>query len=80
MAARSGVCGVMSLEALWWTDDMADVSPADKDSWKWTAIIMQPEWITAPIVEVVRAATAKKNDLPALSQVRFEALEEGRAA
>lgn len=72
--------GVMPLEALWWTDDMNNFSSTDKDSWKWTAMISQPEWITSEMVEIARTATAKKKDLPALKQVRFEALEEGPAA
>ncbi len=72
--------GVMPLEGLWWADDMADFSALNKDTWKWTAMIMQPEFITAEMVEEAGAATAKKKDLPALSQVRFETFDEARAA
>ncbi|MEM7053000.1 MAG: GyrI-like domain-containing protein [Pseudomonadota bacterium] len=72
--------GVMPLEALWWTDDMADFSPSNKDIWKWTVMIMQPEWITAEMVEEVRNVTANKKDLPALPRLRFESFDEGQAA
>lgn len=72
--------GVMPLEGLWWTDDMADFSPDNKDIWQWTAMIMQPEWITAQLVEEAREQAAKKKSLSALPNVRFQAFEEGKAA
>lgn len=71
--------GVMPLEGLWWTDDMADFSPDNKDIWKWTAMIMQPAWVTADLVEEARRQAAKKKPLPAISEVRFEGFEEGKA-
>jgi hypothetical protein len=72
--------GVMPLEALWWTDDMSSFSVEDKRNWKWTAMIMQPEWVTSDLVEQARSATAKKKALPALDKVRFEPFAEGRSA
>lgn len=72
--------GVMPLEALWWTDDMADFSMDNKAAWKWTAMIMQPDWITADLVAQTRAALAVKKNLPALADLRLETLCEGRAA
>ena len=71
---------VMPLESLWWTDDMAQFSADNKDIWKWTAMIVQPEWVTADIVEAASQAAAKKKELPALADMRFERFEEGRAA
>jgi len=59
---------------------MNNSSPTDNDFWKWTAMIGEPEWITAEMVEDPRAASAKKKDLPALTQVCYETLEEGQAA
>ncbi len=72
--------GVMPLEGLWWTDDMADFSPDNKDIWKWTAMIMQPEWITQELVEEAEEQAARKKDLPALQSLRFLSFEEGKAA
>ena len=37
---------VMPLEGLWWVDDMSQFSQDDKDAWQWTAMIMQPEFVT----------------------------------
>jgi hypothetical protein len=72
--------GVMPLEALWWADDMSAFSPEAKDSWKWTAMIMQPGWVTVDLVEQVRRETAGKKPLPALEHLRFEAYAEGPSA
>ncbi len=72
--------GVMPLEGLWWTDDPADFSPDNKDIWKWTAMIMQPEWVTAELWADARAQAAGKKDLPGAPRMRFESFAEGRAA
>lgn len=70
---------VMPLEGLWWVEDPADFSYTERSGWRWTAMILQPDAITAEAVAAQQVAIAKKKDLPALSRVRFEALEEGRA-
>ena len=71
--------GVMPLEGLWWADDMDDFIARKKDAWSWTMMIMQPEHVTAALVDSVRAEVRKKKDLPALDRVRFETYDEGRA-
>lgn len=71
---------VPPLEGLWWADDMSDFITRRKDRWIWTAMIMQPPWITPEMVEEARALVAKAKDLAALAQVRFEIFEEGKAA
>ncbi len=72
--------GVMPLEGLWWADDMEAFVRASKDLWYWTAMIMQPEFVTETLVAEVSETVSKKKDLPGLSRIRFEAFEEGRAA
>ena len=72
--------GVMPLEGLWWADDMTDFTNGNKDHWQWTAMMMQPEFITPDLVAEARAQTEKKKNLPALPKVRFETWREGRAA
>ena len=42
--------GVMPLEGLWWADDMSQFAVGNKDKWKWTAMIMQPECVTAELL------------------------------
>ena len=71
---------VMPLEGLWWVDDMTKFSTDRKDEWKWTAMIMQPKYVTAEDVNLAVEQVKKKKKLPALSKVRFESFEEGPAA
>ena len=72
--------GVMPLEGLWWSDDMSTFSVDRKEAWKWTLMIMQPEFISRAMVEdAIKQVRAKKNPV-SLPQLRFEAFEEGNAA
>lgn len=71
---------VMPMEGLWWVDDMRTFSAEDKSAWKWTMMIVQPEFVTGGLVEEARAEVAKKKDLPALPRIRFGVYHEGRAA
>lgn len=72
--------GVMPLEGLWWTDDMADFSVGDKASWKWTMMIMQPEFISADMVATAIQDVERKKKPVAISKMRFEVFAEGKAA
>jgi hypothetical protein len=51
---------VMPLEGLWWVDDMAKFSADRKDEWKWTAMIMQPKYVTAEDFKMAAEQVKKK--------------------
>jgi hypothetical protein len=71
---------VPPLEGLWWMPNMADFSLERKADWEWTMMIMQPEWITADLVEQARGEVARKKDDPdALVDLRFAPYHEGLA-
>jgi hypothetical protein len=72
--------GVLPLEGLWWSDDMTTFSVKKKEDWKWTLMIMQPDYITENMVATAREEVERKKNPPALSQVRFAPFHEGRAA
>ena len=72
--------GVMPLEGLWWTDDMAQFTPENKDIWKFTYMIMQPEYVTSDLVDEALEEVKKKKNPSALSRVRFASLHEGLSA
>ena len=72
--------GVMPLEGLWWVEDMDQFTYADKSNWFWTMLILQPEAVTAEVVEAAREKVAKKHNPPLLGQVRLGRLDEGRSA
>lgn len=72
--------GVLPLEALWWSDDLSAFSTGNKDAWKWTVMIMQPEFITRETVQEATEAVAKKKKPVSLPLVRFESFKEGKSA
>jgi hypothetical protein len=71
---------VMPLEGLWWVDDMTKFSADRKDEWKWTALIMQPKYVTADDVKAAVELVKKKKNLVALPKLRFESFHEGPSA
>jgi hypothetical protein len=72
--------GVMPLEGLWWTDDMSLFTTGNKDIWKWTAMIMQPENVTQALFDLAQKQVEKKKELPALPKARFQSFQEGLSA
>ena len=83
MVKKGELCvdyGVLPLEALWWADDMSAFSTGNKDAWKWTVMLMQPEFITPKMVEEATEEVQRKKEPVSLPFVRFEAFKEGKAA
>ncbi len=67
---------VPPLEALWWADDMSAFTANDREAWLWTAMIMQPDWITAKMYDkVAKQASSKLGPPP--DTLRFELFAEG---
>jgi hypothetical protein len=71
---------VMPLEGLWWAEDMSSFASGDRAAWKWTMMIMQPEVVTAELVDTVIGDVAKKKSPAALPLMRLEGFEEGLSA
>ena len=72
--------GVSPLEGLWWSDDMTAFTTGNKAAWKWTLMIMQPEFITPEMVQEATAEVARKKKPVALPLLRFESFTEGKSA
>ena len=72
--------GVLPLEGVWWAQDMSVFKAGDKKSWKWTLMIMQPEYVTAELFEQALVQAAGKKSLPALDRLRLETFHEGLSA
>jgi|WetSurMetagenome_2_1015567.scaffolds.fasta_scaffold140694_2 hypothetical protein len=70
--------GVLPLEGLWWVEDMKKFSIADKSNWKWTSMIMQPEFVTKEIFVNAMKEVEKKKNLTALPKIRFDKFTEGK--
>jgi hypothetical protein len=52
----------------------------DKRNWKWTMMLMQPDFATGEDVQRAIEAAGKKKPLPGLKELRFERYEEGPSA
>jgi hypothetical protein len=72
--------GVMPLEGLWWCDDMASFSVENKDSWKWTLMIMQPSHVTRAIFSEAAEKVSQEKGLAVVDKISFGTYEEGKAA
>lgn len=70
---------VMPLEGLWWADDMSRFSVQDKSNWKWTLMIMQPDFITADMVGAA-ADDLRRKKKPLPDGLRLTTLAEGPCA
>ncbi len=72
--------GVMPLEGLWWSDDMSSFTTGNKEKWKWTLMIMQPEIITESMVNSAIEDVKNKKNPSSLSLVKFKSYHEGKSA
>jgi hypothetical protein len=72
--------GVLPLEGLWWSEDMDAFLLGERNKWKWTAMIMQPEMVLAEQVERAKVELKRRKDPPALPKVRLERYDEGLSA
>lgn len=68
---------VPPLEGLWWADDPADFVARRKDRWRWTMMIMVPDFVDRPLFEAAVEKAKKKFGVPP-SSLRFERFAEGR--
>jgi hypothetical protein len=69
--------GVMPLEGFWRVNGPRAFHETDKSSWKWTAMILQPDFISPEQVERAVNEVRRKKNPAALDRVRFETLNEG---
>lgn len=71
---------VMPLEGLWWADDWSVFLSDDRARWKWTMMIMQPDFLPDEVIKDAIDRVEKKKNLPALSKIRLEKFQEGHCA
>ncbi len=70
--------GVLPLEGLWWMDDNRLFVQEKKETWYWTMMIAQPDFITQDMIGGAKEEVKKKKkDLAPLDEVRFEPYHEG---
>lgn len=70
---------VAPLESLWWADDIGAFEAGDRASWRWTAMIRQPDDVTAELIHRVADEARTRKRLGSTAGVRLEPFVEGRA-
>ncbi|MEV5542197.1 GyrI-like domain-containing protein [Saccharopolyspora shandongensis] len=65
------------LEGLWRADDPSVFITRRKETWEWTMMISQPDWITDDMVRTAIDNVAKKKENAALGDIRLHTLVEG---
>jgi hypothetical protein len=69
---------VMPPEGLWWVgDNPAFTADADRNTWSWTLMIAQPDFITAEQVGTVIEQVKTKKKLPRAGDIRLQTYHEG---
>ena len=71
---------VMPLEGLWWADDMTAFTARAKSNWRWTMMILQPDFIPEGVIVDAISAVRSQKSLSSVEQLRLETLFEGRCA
>lgn len=71
---------VMPLEGLWWSDDLSAFVSNDRAKWKWTMMILQPDFVAPAVIEEAIAQVGRRKRLAAVDELRLETFAEGRCA
>ena len=73
---------VPPLEGLWWTEDPGfdGKPPADKNDFRWTSLIRQPDFVNEEVFTWAAERLAKKKPALDLTKARFLRWEEGLCA
>ncbi len=64
------------LEALWWADDTSSFETRRKDDWRWTIMILQPDFVTTELFAGALDKAGRKLGAPHPG-LRFAPLDEG---
>jgi hypothetical protein len=71
---------VLPLEGLYWCDGRDSFDMERREDWRWTLLIVQPDFVTRTIVkEAVEQLAGRRGRTPALAKLRLSAFQEGKA-
>ncbi|MGO3885060.1 MAG: GyrI-like domain-containing protein [Mycetocola sp.] len=69
---------VMPLEGLWWAEDLSVFTHStDRSQWRWTMMIMVPDWITQDDLRTVESALTAAGKITGTVPVTLGTLAEG---
>ncbi|MDP4089824.1 MAG: GyrI-like domain-containing protein [Bacillota bacterium] len=68
---------VPPLEGLWWIEGSDKFSFTERENWRYTLMIRQPEFVTAELFQQCLMETKRKKNNEKLEEVGFESFTEG---
>ena len=68
---------VPPMEGLWWSSDPNAFRTRSKDDWKWTMMVMVPEWLDKKDFDLAVKKVHDKNPALHVERLRLESLDEG---
>lgn len=68
---------VPPLEGLWWINEGEEFSFEQKDNWKWTLMIRQPEFVTEELFRNAAEDLKHKKKTEGIKEARLEVFDEG---
>lgn len=71
---------VMPLEGLWWSDDMSTFVTNERSEWRWTMMIMQPEFVEAALIQSAMSEVKRRKAISSVDSLRLEKFTEGSCA
>lgn len=71
---------VMPLQGLWWADDPGAFAVGARDQWKWTMMIVQPDFVADDLIAEAMTRVAEKKGSELIAGLRLESFAEGRCA
>ena len=69
----------MPLEGLWGNNDHAACALGPRDEWKWTLMILQPDFITKDMVAAAREAVQAEKNAPPLYDITLMRHTDGQS-
>lgn len=70
---------VMPPEGLWWTEDGGHINEKNTASWRWTLMMVVPDFVTAAMLRQTVKTVKEKKGLALLDDVRLGSWREGKA-
>ena len=69
-----------ALEGLWWADDPKVFVSGDRAAWRWTMMILQPDFVPESVLHAAMGEVVRKKQLPGVARLRIESFAEGHCA
>ena len=71
---------VIPLEGLFWSQNKREFDIQDKNNWRWTIFIVQPNFVTEKLNDAASIRIKQKGEIEGFERLKFHTLTEGLSA